>query len=193
QAAYGDPSPEEQQRLKDVYRAHQQLLVEKREKAGAFLLDSARRAGRPVYGWLAASAGDVDDSPKGRAQVRDSDETLEVLVVQRQADGRLTTVPWLSDDRDGKRGGLELPEDFMPSPRACKAVAASALTLPGRFSKQWYMADRTIAELERFLVPAWQVKECPWLAGELILVLDPDCQTSLAGFVLTYSRTDGLR
>ncbi|MDX3388332.1 type I-E CRISPR-associated protein Cse1/CasA, partial [Streptomyces niveiscabiei] len=29
--------------------------------------------------------------------------------------------------------------------------------------------------------------------GELILVLDPDCQTSLAGFVLTYSRTDGLR
>ncbi|MHC5902796.1 type I-E CRISPR-associated protein Cse1/CasA [Streptomyces sp. S6] len=192
QSAYREPSPEEQQRLADAYRAHRQLLDEKREKAGAFLLDSARRPGRPVYGWLAASAGDVDDSPKGRAQVRDSDETLEVLVVQRQADGRLTTVPWLSDDEDGKRGGLELPVDFMPSPRACKAVAASALTLPGRFSKP-YMADRTIAELERFLVPAWQVKECPWLAGELILVLDPDCQTSLAGFVLTYSRADGLR
>jgi len=192
QAAYSEPSLEERQRLADAYRAHQQLLDEKRKKAGAFLLDSARRPGRPVYGWMAASAGDVDDSPQGRAQVRDSDETLEVLVVQRQADGRLTTVPWLSDDRDGKRGGLELPVDFMPSPRACKAVAASALTLPGRFSKP-YMVDRTIAELERFLVPAWQVKECPWLAGELILVLDPECQTSLAGFVLTYSRADGLR
>nr|WP_162689259.1 type I-E CRISPR-associated protein Cse1/CasA [Streptomyces sp. ST1020] len=192
QASYGDPSPEEQQRLADAYRAHLQLLDRKREKAGTFLLDSARRPGRPVYGWQAASAGDVDDSPKGRAQVRDSDETLEVLVVQRQADGRLTTVPWLPDDGDGRRGGLDLPEDFMPSPRACKTVAASALTLPGRFSKP-YMVDRTIAELERFLVPAWQVKECPWLAGELILVLDPDCQTSLAGFVLTYSHTDGLR
>ncbi|MFJ2815110.1 type I-E CRISPR-associated protein Cse1/CasA [Streptomyces sp. NPDC087294] len=195
QAVYGDEQvvpPQWEQRQEEAYGAHRQLLDEKRDKAGAFLLDSARRAGRPLYGWQEAAAGDVDDSPEGRAQVRDSEDTLEVLVVQRQADGRLTTVPWLTDDGDGKRGGLELPVDFMPSQRACKAVAASALTLPGRFSKP-YMIDRTIPELERFLVPAWQVKECPWLAGELILVLDPDCQTSLAGFVLTYSRADGLR
>ncbi|GHG50680.1 hypothetical protein GCM10018779_10970 [Streptomyces griseocarneus] len=195
QAAYGDeqvgPSQWMQQ-LDEARAAHHKLLSEKRDRAEAFLLDSARRAGRPLYGWLEHAAGDVDDSPAGRAQVRDSAETLEVLVVQRQADGRLTTVPWLDDDADGKRGGLELPVDFVPSQRACKAVAASALTLPGRFSTRW-MIDRTIAELEQFRVPAWQVKECPWLAGELILVLGPDCQTHLAGFLLTYSRADGLR
>ncbi|MBH5337627.1 CRISPR-associated helicase Cas3' [Streptomyces pactum] len=171
---------------------HRALLAEKRRRADGFLLAPVRRPGRPVYGWLEAHAGDADDSRSGRAQVRDGEETLEVLVVQRRADGRLTTVPWLDGGEEGGRGGLELPTDFPPGRRAAEAVAASALTLPGRFSKEW-MIDRTIAELEKFLVPAWQVKECPWLAGELLLVLDERCQTRLAGCVLSYSRAEGLR
>ncbi|WP_078854402.1 type I-E CRISPR-associated protein Cse1/CasA [Streptomyces sp. NRRL F-5135] len=171
---------------------HRALLAEKRRRADGFLLGPVRRAGRPVYGWLEAHAGDADDSPAGRAQVRDGEETLEVLVIQRQADGRLTTVPWLDEGQEGGRGGRELPVDFPPNRRSAEAVAASALTLPGRFSKPW-MIDRTIADLEKFLVPAWQVKECPWLAGELILVLDERCQTRLAGFSLSYSRAEGLR
>ncbi|WP_282795519.1 type I-E CRISPR-associated protein Cse1/CasA [Streptomyces sp. CC224B] len=179
-------------RLEEARIAHDALLAEKRERAAGFLLGPVRRPGRPVFGWLDTHAGDADDNAKGRAQVRDSDDTLEVLVVQRQANGRLTTVPWLDGGAKGERGGLELPVDFPPSRRAAEAVAASALTLPGRFSTPW-MIDRSIAELERFLIPAWQVKECPWLAGELILVLDHDCQTRLSGFRLTYSRTDGLR
>ncbi|WP_159025059.1 type I-E CRISPR-associated protein Cse1/CasA [Streptomyces sp. MUSC 125] len=170
---------------------HRVLLADKRRRADGFLLGPVRRAGRPVYGWLEAHAGDADDSRSGRAQVRDSEETLEVLVVQRRADGRLTTVPWLDGGKKGGRGGLELPTEFPPSRRAAEAVAASALTLPGQFSKQW-LIDRTIAELEKFLVPAWQVKECPWLAGELLLVLDERCQTRLAGFTLRYNRSEGL-
>ncbi|MFE9906387.1 type I-E CRISPR-associated protein Cse1/CasA [Streptomyces achromogenes] len=171
---------------------HRALLADKRRRADGFLLGPVRRPGRPVYGWLEAHAGDADDSPTGRAQVRDGEETLEVLVIQRQADGRLTTVPWLDEGRLDGRGGLELPVDFPPSRRSAEAVAASALTLPARFSKPW-MIDHTIADLEKFLVPAWQAKECPWLAGELILVLDERCQTRLAGFSLSYSRAEGLR
>jgi CRISPR system Cascade subunit CasA len=195
QAAYGDEpvGPEAwSERFAETLARHDALLAEKRQRAAGFLLGPVRRPGRPVYGWLEANAGDADDSPAGRAQVRDGEETLEVLVVQRQADGRLTTVPWLDGGKPGGRGCLELPVDFPPPRRAAEAVAASALTLPARFSKSWAI-DQTIGELERFLVEAWQVKECPWLAGELILVLDADCQTRLSGFVLTYSRRDGLR
>ncbi|WP_349294421.1 type I-E CRISPR-associated protein Cse1/CasA [Streptomyces sp. HU2014] len=171
-----------------AYAKYFQVLDRKRKDAEAFLLGPVRREGRPVYGWLGANAGDADDRPEGRAQVRDSDESLEVLVVQRLRDGRLTTVPWL----DRGRGGLELPTDFAPGRRAAEAVAASAITLPKYFSHRG-MIDRVIDELERFRVPAWQVKECPWLAGELILVLDEDCQTRLTGCVLRYSSADGLR
>ncbi|MYU53460.1 type I-E CRISPR-associated protein Cse1/CasA [Streptomyces sp. SID7805] len=190
QSAYGDGpvGPEHWATdLADSRHAYLTRLAGKRERAEVFRLGPVRRAGRPVFGWLDANAGDVDDSRTGRAQVRDSDESLEVLVVQRQQDGGLTTVGWL----DGGRGGLALPEHAPPTRRAAEAVAASALTLPWQFSKPWAI-DRTIAELERFLVPAWQVKECPWLAGELLLVLDEDCQTRLSGFDLRYSRADGL-
>ncbi|MCK1816239.1 type I-E CRISPR-associated protein Cse1/CasA [Streptomyces sp. XM4011] len=166
---------------------HRGLLAEKREKAEALLLGPVGRPGRPVVGWLGAGAGDTDDTLSGRAQVRDTSESLEVLVIQRLRDGRLTTVPWLKEGH----GGLDLPTDFAPGRQSAEAAASSALTLPWQFCHPGII-DRTIAELERALIPAWQVKECPWLAGQLLLVLDEDCQTHLSGFVLRYSRDDGL-
>lgn len=168
-------------------REYAEGLTDKRSRAESFRLGPIRRAGRPLLGWIDAGVGDADDTRAGRAQVRDGEEGLEVLVVQRRGDGTLTTVPWL----DRGRGGLELPTAAPPPPRAARAVAASALRLPYHFSKPW-VVDRTITDLERFLVDEWQKKECPWLAGELILVLDEDCQTQLSGFDLRYSPDDGL-
>lgn len=52
--------------------------------------------------------------------------------------------------------------------------------------------DRAIEELEELYVPAWQLKDSHWLSGQLILPLDEDCQTRLAGFALRYSQHDGL-
>lgn len=174
--------------LADARKHYLTRLAEKQERADVFRLGPVRRAGRPLFGWLDGNAGDADDSRSGRAQVRDSEESLEVLVVQRRADGRLTTVSWL----DGGRGGLDLPEHAPPPHRYAEIVAACALTLPRTFTHPGVI-DRTIAELERFVVPAWQVKECPWLAGELLLVLDEDCQTRLSGWEVHYSADDGLR
>ncbi|MBA0050161.1 type I-E CRISPR-associated protein Cse1/CasA [Streptomyces sp. AJS327] len=168
--------------------AERDAVAEQRERAEPFRLGPVRPAGRPIVGWLYGAVGDTDESRTGRAQVRDTRENLEVLLVQRCRDGRLRTLSWL----EGGRGGLSLPE-HMPPPRwAAEAVAASALTLPAQFCNSRTI-DRTLDELERFHVPAWQsTTECPWLAGELILVLDEECQTRLAGFDVRYSRADGL-
>jgi hypothetical protein len=54
------------------------------------------------------------------------------------------------------------------------------------------MLERAINELEANYVAAWQAKDSYWLAGELILVLDENCRTQLAGFDLRYTSTDGL-
>ncbi|WP_331764108.1 CRISPR-associated helicase Cas3' (plasmid) [Streptomyces anulatus] len=171
---------------------HEKHRADQAERAGRFRLDAAGRAGRPLIGWVSGGAGDADDTRAGRAQVRDSQETLEVLVVQRLADGRLVTLPWLAEDGRGRvRGGLDLPVDRCPSPAAARAAASSGLRLPVQFSAPEVM-DRAIGELEEFFVPAWQAKDSPWLAGQLILVLDADCQTQLAGFALRYSESDGL-
>ena len=190
QAAYGDDpvGPDTWRSAMDEARAaHHKLLRDKRERAEVFRLGPVRRAGRPVVGWIDAGVGEAEDTRAGRAQVRDGEESVEVLVVLRRRDGTMITVPWL----DRGRGGLELPEHSPPPRRAAEAVAASALTLPWHFSKPWAI-DRTIAELERFCIEGWQSKDCPWLAGELILVLDEDCQTRLAGYDLKYCASDGL-
>lgn len=196
QRAYG-PGPvgpdSWQPALAKAAAKHATQQAKQREKAATFLLNEAGRDGRPLIGWVEAGVGDADDTRAGRAQVRDSQESLEVVVLQRRRqDSVLTTASWLSPDRDGKpRGGLELPTDTAPAPRLGRIAAASRLRLPYHFSFPKEM-DQAIDELERNYVPAWQHKDSHWLAGELVLVLDEDCQTSLAGFDLSYHPADGL-
>ncbi|WUJ18677.1 CRISPR-associated helicase Cas3' [Streptomyces sp. NBC_00390] len=174
---------------REGYERHR---ADQAERASVFRLDAVGRPGRPLFGWVAAGVGDADDTRAGRAQVRDSRESLEVVVVQRRNDGALATLPWLADDHHGNElGGLELSQDQVPSFRAARAAASCGLRLPIQFSYPEVM-DRAIGELEELYVPAWQVKDSHWLAGQLILALDEDCQTQLAGFQLNYSPTDGL-
>ncbi len=190
QAAYGDGEVGPQEWAQVMGAAREKHVVRRLEQgrsAEVFRIGEVGRPGRPLLGWLAAGVGDADDSAAGQAQVRDGRESVEVLVVQRRRDGVLTTVPWLGRGL----GGLELPIDAVPGPRAARAVAASGLRLPVQFSLPG-VVDKVIGELEELCVPAWQSKDSPWLAGQLILVLDADCQTHLSGFRLTYSQVDGL-
>ncbi|MEU3862741.1 CRISPR-associated helicase Cas3' [Streptomyces sp. NPDC028722] len=171
---------------------HEEHRADQAERAATFRLDAAARPGRPLFGWVAAGVGDADDTRQGRAQVRDSRESLEVVVVQRRADGTLATLPWLKPDRKGRPlAGLPLPTDQVPTTLAARAAASCGLRLPIQFSYADVM-DQAIDELEELYIPAWQVKDSHWLAGQLILPLDEDCQTRLAGFILRYSPSDGL-
>ncbi|MEU4800174.1 CRISPR-associated endonuclease Cas3'' [Streptomyces sp. NPDC023327] len=170
-----------------AWERHEKHRADQAGRAQVFRLGAVGPPGRPLIGWVAAGVGDADDTRAGRAQVRDSRESLEVVVVQRRADGGLATLPWLGRGL----GGLELPTDRAPSAEAARAAASCGLRLPLQFSHPEVM-DRAIAELEELYIPAWQGRDSHWLAGQLILALDADCQTSLAGFALRYSPADGL-
>jgi CRISPR-associated endonuclease/helicase Cas3 len=190
QQAYG-PNPvgpdEWAEAMTQAQLAHERVRAEKARAADTFRIGAEGKAGRPILGWLRGGAGDADDTRAGRAQVRDSPESLEVVVVEQLADGSLATVSWAG----GGRGGLALPTDAVPAPRAAQAAMACSLRLPPDLARQ-HVIDRVIAELEQFCIPAWQAKDSSWLAGELILPLGADCQTRLAGFRLQYSPNDGL-
>lgn len=195
QGAYADGAagpPSWSAALDAAHGKHAKHRESQAERADVFRLGSVGRPGQPLFGWVAAGAGDADDTRAGRAQVRDGRESLEVVAVQRLSDGSLATLPWLGRDRHGNElGGLELPQDRVPTPRAARAAAQCGLRLPSQFSYPEAL-DRAIAELEELYVPAWQGKDSHWLAGQLILPLDTDCRALLAGFRLQYSRTDGL-
>lgn len=176
-----------QEAMDEARRAAERRRIKQEEKALDFQINPVSPGGKALIGWVDAGVGDADDSPTGRAQVRDSTDSLEVLVVQRFADGTVRTVPWL----DGGRGGLEVPTDVAPEPRLGRVIASCGLRLPLRLSNPG-LIDRVIAELEAECFEAWQAPECHWLAGELILLLDEKCRTRLAGFELSYSEDDGL-
>lgn len=174
--------------LEQARAAQEAEQADKATRASAFLLDPADRDGRAIISWVDAGVGEADDSQSGKAQVRDTGESLEVLVARRYADGAVTTVPWLSEGR----GGLPLPTGSVPAPGAARAFAASGLRLPCQFTITGQLIDRTIAELESELVEAWQTREAHWIAGELVLFLDEDDRAELAGHRLHYTESDGL-
>ncbi|WP_438943127.1 CRISPR-associated helicase Cas3' [Nonomuraea aridisoli] len=190
QDAYGsgEVGPSEwQDAMAKAAVAEQLHQARQEETAQDFQINQVGRAGRALLGWVDAGVGDADDTRRGRAQVRDSRETLEVLVLKRRADGAWATLPDLSR----KRGGLDVPTDAIPQARVARIVAGCGLRLPYQFSFPAVL-DRAIDELEANYVPAWQAKDSPWLAGELILLLDENCRARLAGFDLHYTSTDGL-
>lgn len=171
-------------RARESHDLHREL---QRQKSWDFQISEVGKAGRALIGWLEAGVGDADDTRRGRAQVRDGIESLEVLVVRRRTDGTLTTVPWLR----GGCGGLELPTESAPEPRLARIVASCGLRLPFQFSNPGII-DQAIEELEAECIMAWQSTESHWLAGELILMLDENCRSRLAGYDLHYSPEDGL-
>jgi len=190
QSAYGTEAvgpPAWQDALEQAHKQHVLHRQKQREKAQAFQINDVGRPGRALIGWVDAGVGDADDTRAGRAQVRDTRESLEVLVVQRLADGAVRTLPWLGEGR----GARELPTEAAPAWDSARTVAACGLRLPFQFSIPEVL-DRAIEELEAECIPAWQSKESHWLAGELILMLDENCRTTLAGYELHYSPDDGL-
>jgi CRISPR-associated endonuclease/helicase Cas3 len=190
QAAYGSAPLGPDAWQPEMELAHDKYLAFKegqRSKAGTFQLADVGQDGKALFGWIDAGVGDADDSRAGRAQVRDGEESLEVLVVQRLADGTVRTVPWLENGL----GGVALPTESVPEPRLGRIVAACGLRLPFQFSIP-KIAYQAIQELERQVIEAWQARDSSWLAGELILFLDEDCRTRLAGYELHYSEHDGL-
>ncbi|MEU0331811.1 CRISPR-associated helicase Cas3' [Streptomyces sp. NPDC006193] len=194
QSAYGEApiGPDHWQdgmkRAREQFERHRD---DQAQRAAVFRLGDVGKPGRALFGWVAAGVGDTDDTPTGRAQVRDSRDSLEVVVVQRRGDGSLATLPWLEpDNKKRQRAGLALPRDATPTRFAARTAASCALRLPMQFSGP--TMDRAIQELEELYMPKWQGKDSPWLSDQLILALDEDCQTRLAGFALRYSPEDGL-
>lgn len=167
-------------------RAHQTAVVsahQRRVAAGEFLLGEVGGAG-DLTGWLRAGVGDAnDDNPRGLAQVRDGEENLEVLVVQRDPDGGLLLPDWITG------GGTQIPLDQpLPYKMAC-AVAACTLRLPLALSHGGVI-DVVIRELETNRFTSFD--RTPQLAGQLVLVLDQHRQADLHQFRLTYDPRRGL-
>jgi len=177
--------------------------LQQRAKAAAFLLALPQKLA-DFRDWAEADASDPDESPQARAHVRDTEDTVEVVVVCR-AGSALRAFPGsgVPDDLD-VGGQLEPPPDAVARmlagctlrlPTAMTAGSFSGASGADRGARTAYARiDAVIDDLERQgrgLDEAWS--QSPWLRKQLPLILDEDMRATVAGWALEYDRRRGLR
>ncbi|MDK6686555.1 CRISPR-associated helicase Cas3' [Aerococcus sp. UMB8623] len=187
QKVYGSAEPDLADDLKPALEKAETKEVERKEakksKASEYLLAvedfSLDDEEESLVGWLNNGSPDQTEAG-GYAQVRDSDETIEVILLKQLAEG----YGLLGDERD-------ISEE-VADPTIAKRLAQETIKLPGILSKG-YNIDEVIRILEAYTAKhfrSWQ--DSPWLKGQLGVLLDDTNSFSLHGYHLTYSPKFGL-
>lgn len=140
------------------------------------------------FGDRARPGADPDREAEGEAQVRDTDPTLEVLLVQSAGPGMVRLLDAAVREQS-ELAGVALAVDQQPDPRIARALARSSIRLPHRFSQQ-ELFDRTLKQLETDFHPAWQGD--PLLRGQLVVELDETGRAELGGQPVRYDAELGL-
>lgn len=169
-------------RQADAERAR--AIADARDRADHFRLSSIADLDGDLVNLLEDSTKEAQEE-HGAARVRDSEDGIEVLVVQRIG-GEVRYV-----DDDSPYAGTIIPVDVgaVPDDDLGRALAAVSVRLPWVMTTPWAF-ERTLDDLERQGHEGWQ--QSRWLAGQLVLHLDADWQAHLGGFDLTYHLDDGL-
>ncbi|UGT59940.1 CRISPR-associated helicase Cas3' [Nocardia asteroides] len=178
-----DPPIEWSDTIRSADEAWADHTAKQQRKARDYLLPGPASENPTVAGWLAHAIPDDAEGVGGQAQVRDAEDSLEAIVVQRcgSAVCALEQVP--------KIGGTPVPTETEPPSWLAKKLAASTIRLPAYLTR-YGRKERMIRALEDTWYPGWQRSH--WLAGELVLELDADGVANLVGYDLRYDPLLGL-
>lgn len=157
-------------------RREEEFRVGQRQKAEQFRLPQAENG--DLSTWNAAATSDAEI--EGLAQVRDADDSVEVVVVRR-VDGRIIALPNVRE-----LDGVFFDELMGIDDGYARRLAQCTIQLPA-----WVMrTDAQFDELERDGQESWQ--SSPWLKGVLPLVLDERGEKWVGDWLLRYDNRLGL-
>ena len=144
----------------------------KESKALSFKMSKPmRKQNKNIINWLNT---DVDDA-HGEASVRDTYDSIEVLVVKRVGEGYSML--------NGQNAPIgELDKDV------AKMLARQSISLPQELSNTDVIEE--LRKSTKKYLSSWQTS--PWISGELFLILDENNSAALCGRKLIYSRENGL-
>lgn len=183
----GDMPPGWDARWQHAEAAHDRQVAEARRKAQDFQIKEPRWV-RSLVGWLTTPVSAESDEleRQGRAQVRDAEDSLEVVLVTTGDDGLARVM-----NGEHTHAGAVIP--LLPGladTRVTKAAAACTVRLPRSLTHPGVI-DAVIEELEGIRgFEGW--RDDPWLGGQLVLPLDHALTAHVTGHLVTYDRTLGL-
>ena len=182
QKVYREPQGSDDDTLKisgfDEYVKKRQ---DQKARAEQFLLSHNGASGKTIENILRND--DTTKEKYAESSVRDSISSIEVLLMKRGEDGGIVFV-------NESYGGCDIDSWTAPDFEVGKKIAQERLRLPYVFC---YNERKVINELEERNIKelsAWQ--GCPWLQGELILLLDQESKAELNGYMLSYDGEKGL-
>jgi hypothetical protein len=126
--------------MRAAQQADERAAYQRRARAEEFLLAEVGGPKATLDGWVKAGVGDADIDPRGSGQVCDGAESLDVLVVQRDRDGRLLTPDWI-----GPGAGQQIPLEQEVPGELARTIAACTLRLPLAMSQMNPVGDAVIA------------------------------------------------
>ena len=166
----------------DARNQYKERQKGKKQEAKSYLLE------KPSSNMIQAILDNLEGSNEKTAEaaVRDGLSSIEVLLMKRGKEGEVLFAGE-PGDKDSGLSVMNVPDNVQG-----QKIAMERLKLPHIFCTPWNRAN-TIRELEeknRRQLPQWQM--CPWLQGELILMLDQDDRGELNGYTLQYTFEKGL-
>lgn len=184
QAAYAPPSAD--MANDPSWLEHETKLAIKESRARSYCLlecqESRRVKLNTINGMLDTDA--PDDETYGNAAVRDSEPTIEVLLLVQHSDGSISLVP-----RNGDAPRFDPTRQ--PSKEEALRIARQRIRLPHAVC---IPVGKIISELEettRRTLPEWQHAYA--LRGELFLLLDERIRKTLGRYTLEYDPEHGLQ
>lgn len=175
---YAEPENDEE-RFSDEWQKYQKVISDKKTKAKKYCITS-NMLRTSFYSSLADYLDKgVENSAEAEASVRDTEETVEVIVLQRKTECSYC-LPGLAYESS-------FDTTIPLSNEEARLIAVQRLKLPLYFSKFRY--NDTKNELD-VMPKSW--RESKWLKGELLLLLNENCEAELVGKKLRYSKQRGL-
>ncbi|MGI6033486.1 MAG: CRISPR-associated helicase Cas3' [Coriobacteriales bacterium] len=183
----------------DAMRVAEDKLQKKRTESQANAEDWLLGKPKPIkrkrsslIGWLRDSYTSVDETI-GRAAVRDTDESIEVVAVQR-CGHEFTLLPWVTPKKNGQQCTSLGDGSSAPDDETARIAANCTVSLPPRLSMPWNYEQIIDALEEKNQVPGWQ--ESRWLRGQLPMAFDSELNSSIETdsciYRLRYSQEAGL-
>jgi len=188
QKVYGQEHPnyseENQSRYTKMKTVYKSMIVNKEKKARTYRIENPRLKMRQdesisLIGWL-QNTNPNESEEKAYAQVRDTQETIEVIALEQLGNG----YSLLGTNKD--------VSDRIDDDKIAKSIAQQTLRLPNVLSAP-YRIDRTIQELEQYNLRRfkdWQSQS--WLKGALGVLFDQNHCFELNGYILKYDKYLGL-
>ena len=160
-----------------LYQAYKRTISKKEEKASAYCINSHNLGSKYKNLLSYFLDDDVGSTKEAEASVRDTEETIEVIVLKQTADRMYSLM----------NGTAEFDPTLPIGEQEAKLIAGERLRLPQFYSK-YHFAD-TLKALD-IMPEKW--RESAWLSGEMLLLTDENADAVLCGRKLHYDRKYGL-